>query len=127
MRSSILLLTAGLLLTACAPSRDVGPAVRVSGLVHAGPTCPVVQDPPDPGCDDRPVSGAVLVVLDRSGRELARVVSDATGRFVTELSAGSYTLQPQPVDGLLGTAPAQDFEVADTLVELDVSYDTGIR
>ncbi len=101
--------------------------VRVSGLVHAGPTCPVVQDPPDPGCDDRPVSGAVLVVLDRSGREVARPVSDSAGRFVTELSAGFYTLQPQPVDGLLGTAPAQDFEVAATPVELDVSYDTGIR
>ena len=34
----------------------------VTVLVLAGPTCPVVTDPPDPACADRPVEGAELVV-----------------------------------------------------------------
>ena len=40
-----------------------------------------------------------------------------------------YTLTPQPVNGLLGTAPPLKFTVSATgsSVGLDVTYDTGIR
>ncbi|NNC91634.1 MAG: carboxypeptidase regulatory-like domain-containing protein [Acidimicrobiia bacterium] len=100
---------------------------RVAGYVHAGPTCPVVRFPPDPACDDLPVAGAVLVVTTEAGKELGRVESDVTGRFELGLPAGTYSLVPRPYDGLLGTAPAQDFVVEARPVELDVAYDTGIR
>lgn len=100
---------------------------RVFGYVHAGPTCPVERFPPDPDCADRPVAGAVLVFFDQDDVEVARVESNRAGRFETQLPDGGYLLRPQPHDGLLGTAPAQEFKVAGEPVELDVAYDTGIR
>ncbi len=101
--------------------------VRVVGVVLAGPTCPVAQSPPDPACDDRPVAGAVLVITDVGGKEVRRVESSREGRFITRLPAGTYVLQPQPVDGLLGTAPPQEFVVESEPIELVIGYDTGIR
>ena len=100
----------------------------VSGYAHAGPTCPVVQNPPDPRCDDRAVVDALLVVFDRDGEAVAEVRTDAEGLFAVHLTAGTYTLTPQAVAGLLGTAQAQEFTVGPGAApDLDVAYDTGIR
>lgn len=100
----------------------------VSGLVHAGPTCPVVQNPPDPACADRPVADAILVVETASGEEFARASSGADGTFRIVLPPGTYSLVPQPVEGLMGTPEAQEIVVIDGPVDgIDVAYDTGIR
>lgn len=102
---------------------------NVTGTVTAGPTCPVVTAPPDPSCADRPVEGAVLVVATLDGVEVARVTSDAEGRFGLSLAPGSYRLEPPPVEGLMGTAAPIDFsvELGMQTAELLVSYDTGMR
>ena len=111
-----------------ATTASTAPAIRVSGYVHAGPVCPVMQDPPDPACDDRPVADALVLVTDGQGATVAEARTDATGRFEVLLPTGDYTLVPQAVDGLLGTADPQDFTVgAGVTLELDVGYDTGIR
>jgi hypothetical protein len=127
-------LFAGLILSvavsACGLERVPGTVVEypVSGVVTAGPVCPVEQDPPDPGCADRPVAGASLLVLDDAGGVVSQVVADADGRFRLSLPAGHYTLQPQPAEGLIGTAPNQEFNAGPgTTVSLVVVYDTGIR
>lgn len=101
----------------------------VSGKVTAGPTCPVVTDPPDPSCADRPVEGAVLVVTTLDGVELDRTTSDANGRFALSLPTGTYRLEPQPVEGLMGTAEPVEFSVEPGAPALDlvIGYDTGIR
>lgn len=99
----------------------------VGGRVTAGPRCPVAK-PDDPNCADKPVTGAVLVVKGAGGVEVARVTTDASGLFRLGLQPGDYTLEPQPVEGLLGTAAPMAFAVtegAETF--LAVSYDTGIR
>jgi hypothetical protein len=112
-------------------SPAASPAVSpgVSGRVTAGPTCPVERFPPDPACAPRAVAGAVLVVTDDSGREVARATSDANGDFAIALSPGGYVLTPQPVAGIMGTAAPQPFTIASagSSVTLDVEYDTGIR
>jgi hypothetical protein len=104
-------------------------ATGISGIVLAGPTCPVERDPPDPACADQPVGGAVLLVRDGSGAEVARVTSGADGTFAAELAPGLYRVVPQPVEGLLGTASEMDVEVeADQpRPALIILYDTGIR
>jgi len=101
----------------------------VSGMVTAGPTCPVVTDPPDPSCADRPVEGAVLVVTTLAGVEVDRTTSDAEGRFALSLAPGAYRLEPQPVEGLMGTAAPVEFTVEPGAPALDlvIGYDTGIR
>jgi hypothetical protein len=101
----------------------------VSGLVTAGPTCPVETDPPNPACAERPVAGAELVILDQDGTEVARARTGEDGSFTIKLVPGSYRLVPQPVDGLMGTAQPVDFVVqsGQPVSDLQVSYDTGIR
>lgn len=103
--------------------------VAVHGQVAAGPVCPVVTEPPDPACADRPVAGATLLILDVDGAEVARVTSDADGSFEVRLPPGRYRVVPQPVDGLMGTAGEQELRVAAgaPASPLEISYDTGIR
>ena len=118
---------------AVALSREEGAALPgatgVGGQVTAGPTCPVVRNPPDPACADRPVVGAVLVVSDAAGKEVARVTSGAGGAFAVELAPGSYRLKAEPHGGLMGTPAPIDFVVVagQPATVLQVSYDTGIR
>jgi len=111
-------------------SGDLIPADSgVSGMVTAGPTCPVVTDPPDPSCADRPVEGAVLVVTTLAGVEVDRTTSDAHGRFALSLPPGTYRLEPQPVEGLMGTAEPVEFSVQPgaPALNLVIGYDTGMR
>jgi hypothetical protein len=99
----------------------------VAGRVTAGPTCPV-ERPGDPACAPRPVSGALLLITGAGGVAVGQVTTDASGLFRLGLEAGDYTLEPQPVDGLLGTAAAVTFTVTeDAQTFLEVDYDTGIR
>ncbi len=114
-----------LVLVGCSSTPPVE-TFAVDGFVHAGPNCPVMSDPPDPNCADRPVTDAEIVVWGPADNEVARTNTDGEGRFTLELPAGDYILVPQQVEGLLGTAPMQGFVVpGDT--SLDVAYDTGIR
>lgn len=94
----------------------------------AGPTCPVVTDPPDPGCADKVVPGAIVVVRDSSGSEVARVTLDAQGFAIVEVPAGGYVVEPQPVEGLMGTAaPVSVTVVEGAATPVVLGYDTGIR
>ena len=100
----------------------------ISGTAVAGPVCPVEKDPPDPACAARPVGGAVIVIRDPAGSEVARVTTAADGTFFIELAAGGYVVEPQAVNGLMGTARPQSVAVkggAASSIKLD--YDTGIR
>ena len=92
--------TASRLLSAVALAAVVGactPTVAtptVTGSVLAGPTCPVVTDPPDPACDDRTIAGARIVVLDVDvdGDEVVVAATGEDGTFSVELAPGSYQL-----------------------------------
>jgi hypothetical protein len=87
-----------------------------------------VEQPGDPACQARPVAGAVVVVRDDAGAELARGETDDAGTVFIEVPAGDYVVEAHPVDGLMGTPGPMAVTVVDgagTLVALD--YDTGIR
>ena len=124
------ILVIALAASACALERTTETIAEypVDGTVTAGPTCPVVQDPPDAACADRPVDGASIWIRDATGAVYSDLVTDSDGRFAVRLPQGRYTVEPQPVDGLLGTAAPQDFEAGpNQTVDLVVRYDTGIR
>ena len=100
----------------------------IGGTATAGPVCPVEKVPPDPACDPRPVAGAVVVIQDVSGAEVARVTTDADGRYVAEVAPGGYVVVAQDVAGLMGKPGPQPATVnAGTTVTVDLAYDTGIR
>jgi len=105
-----------------------GTTASVTLRIGAGPTCPVVQNPPDPGCAPRSVANAEVVVRSPDGSELARGTSDAQGQIQLQVPPGAYYVEPQPVEGLPGTAPAVAFSVvAGETLDLFLTYDTGIR
>jgi hypothetical protein len=70
-----------------------------------------------------------MVITASDGHEVARTTTDTDGRWTVPLAAGTYTLTPQAVGGLLGSARPLQFTVGTTgsSVGLDVTYDTGIR
>jgi hypothetical protein len=98
----------------------------IEGRVLAGPSCPVVTVG-DQSCDDRPVPGATLLVLDARGTEIARLVTDAKGHYDITLPSGPYTIEPQPVQGFLRKADPVPVSVGAGVVTVDIGYDTGIR
>ena len=126
MHTALLALIATLVLACCqAPSSGQA----ITGIVTAGPFCPVVSEPPDPACDDRPVAGAEIVVRNASGETVARVRTAEDGTFSLSLASGRYELVPQAVEGLMGTALPVEITVEDGLpgAPIELSYDTGIR
>lgn len=102
-----------------------------TGLVitaNAGPVCPVETVPPDPACAPRPVVGAVVKIRDADGSEISSVALDASGAAFVALPPGEYTVEPQPVDGILGTAePVEVMVVQGAAIPIPLTYDTGIR
>jgi hypothetical protein len=100
------------------------------GVATAGPVCPVERIPPDPACAPRPVVGATIVILDTSGREVARVTTGAGGTYLVAVPAGSMRVEAAPVGGLMGTPAAIDAVVPagpGAWLRVDLVYDTGIR
>jgi hypothetical protein len=101
----------------------------VTGVVTAGPVCPVERNPPDPSCAPRPVAGAVIVAADTSGHEVARATTATDGSYRLVIGPGTFVITGLPVAELLG-APAP---VTVTLTfpsetkKVDLQYDTGIR
>jgi hypothetical protein len=68
-------------------------------------------------------------MTDAAGREITRATTDAAGRWSAAVPAGSYTVTPQPVQGLLGTARPVVVRVAVGSVPtgIEIDYDTGLR
>ena len=65
----------------------------IRGTALAGPICPVEKIPPDPACAPRPVAGAVVVVRDASGAEVARTT---TGADVVEVRPAGTSSRRSP-------------------------------
>ena len=102
----------------------------VAGTALEGPVCPVEKNPPDPLCADRPVAGAVVIVRDASGNEIARATTAADGTYAIDLAPGDYTVEAQPVEGIMGAPAPVTVSVpagATDAVVVDLGYDTGIR
>lgn len=94
----------------------------------AGPTCPVETIPPQPECAPRAVAGAVVVVRDAAGTEVARVTLDAGGFAFVEVPAGAYQVEGLAANGLMGTPAPLDVTVSDGVAtSVALAYDTGIR
>ncbi|HEX5014459.1 MAG TPA: carboxypeptidase-like regulatory domain-containing protein [Candidatus Limnocylindrales bacterium] len=98
----------------------------IQGHAMAGPTCPVAR-PNDPACADRPVAGATLVFLTAGGVEAARTMTDADGFYSVPLPPGPYTIEPQPVEGIMHGSPPIPVVVNDGVATVDIPFDTGIR
>jgi hypothetical protein len=133
-RSSLIAAILAILVAVCTGACGPAPAVAPPGTglaitALAGPVCPVERVPPDPACAPRPVAGATVLVLDGQRKTVATVVLDDRGMVaLVPLPAGSYVVQAQPANGLMGTPEPQNVTVVDgTITPVVLAYDTGIR
>ncbi|MFH0890579.1 MAG: hypothetical protein V1856_00925 [Candidatus Liptonbacteria bacterium] len=99
----------------------------IRGTVLLGPTCPVMRDPPDPGCADKPYETTILVYRFGAGSVIATVKSGTNGEFEVSLPPGKYTLAASG-GAVLPRCSSVDAVVGQTgYVTANISCDTGIR
>ena len=112
-------------------SRPAGDHPTITGILLAGPSCPVETVPPDPACAPRPVVDAVVIATDQQGHEVGRALSDNAGHFEFVLAPGTYTLAPQATTDagwrIPGPKVVDAGQGSSDPVEVDFVYDTGIR
>ena len=117
-------------LAACTPTAPTpGPSGVITGSAMAGPTCPVETNPPDPGCEPKPVAGAVIVAVDAAGNEIARTQTAADGTFSLTVPHGRFEIRAEPRDDYFAVSqPIEiDVDATDIARVVDFTYDTGIR
>lgn len=98
----------------------------VEGLIERGPLQPVAR----PGQKDTaPVAGAIIVVRNQKGREVARVFSDKNGLYEINLKPGKYKLVVVwPRSGISPSPWSKQIEVKNGQWQnLKIKLDTGIR
>ncbi|HET6794929.1 MAG TPA: carboxypeptidase regulatory-like domain-containing protein [Acidimicrobiales bacterium] len=95
----------------------------VTGLVTAGPTCPVVR--PGLDCADRPLGGAEVDAVGKDG--VHRVNTDATGHYRFELLTGQWTLRAVGGIGGRGGREVSVFLQPGQQTHIDLQVDTGLR
>ena len=98
----------------------------VRGSIALGPTCPVMRNPPDPQCADKPYETTV-VARDASGTIVATGASLTDGTFSLALAPGSYTLTAGGSKMLPRCAPITIEVPLSGYVATTISCDTGIR
>lgn len=100
----------------------------IEGTVLLGPTCPVMRDPPDPQCADKPYATVVTVYRTGSKTPFAIGNSDENGAFTFALPPGSYTLMAGgAAERLPRCNETSAAVVPEEYVRADISCDTGIR
>lgn len=101
----------------------------VSGRVLLGPTCPVMREPPDPGCADKPYPTTVEVyaIGSHSNAPFSIINTDKTGVYKAMLPPGNYTLQPVGGSPFPSCGTVDITVTPDTMLDVDLSCDTGIR
>jgi len=123
-----LILFSACLLGGCAgvlipPGLDSG----ISGVVFAGPTCPI-QTPDNPECDDQPYAASIVVVTADGRFVVTRFTAGTDGRFRVPLFPGTYLLDPLPgAGGFPDSSPQSVVVHTGAFTDLTISYDTGIR
>jgi len=99
----------------------------VSGKVLLGPICPVVQNPADSKCDDKPYQTTVSIRRLDSSSIFASLKSDENGIFKFSLPPGSYVVIAEGGEKLPRCTEASVIVLPDEYKTVVISCDTGIR
>lgn len=108
--------------------RIINTASGISGSVLLGPICPVVMNPPDPQCADRPFETRLAVTTPDGTRVIKEFSSDASGKFKVDVLPGEYAIRSAAAANILPYCSSNIVKVvAGAYTKAEVSCDTGIR
>ncbi len=95
-------------------------------MVTIGPTCPVVQNPPQDECQDKPYQ-TQFNINGSDGILVTTAASGADGSLEVKLASGDYTISKADKSSM-PSFQAQDFSVVQGLfTDLTITFDSGIR
>lgn len=100
----------------------------IRGVVMLGPTCPVMHNPPDPQCADRPYQTSVTIF--RASDPVHAVVitqSAANGTFEASLPPGEYVVGAGGGNVMPRCTPVSVTVGPNAYTAATVNCDTGIR
>ena len=101
----------------------------ISGMVLLGPTCPVIRDPPDEECADKPYATTLVVTTYDQARVIKEFRSEETGKFSVQVAAGEYAIRSAAASNVLPYCSTSEIIKvnAGQDTETTVFCDTGIR
>lgn len=101
----------------------------IFGTVALGPSCPVVSDPPDPECEDKPYQTKLELVTQGGIKVVKKFSSDTNGKFSINIPPGEYLIRSAPSDEIFPYCLIDDIVTVqpNESVEVMVLCDTGIR
>jgi len=100
----------------------------VRGKVSVGPVCPVETYPPQPGCEDRQLQTTVRVFTkNNDGAPFVSGETGADGIFTFMVPPGEYILEALGREPLLRCESKDIIIVSNTMSEVNLSCDSGIR
>ncbi len=100
----------------------------IRGMVTLGPTCPVMRNPPDPQCADKPYQTSISIFhAGDSVHARAVPMSDASGTFEVSLPPGNYIIDAKGCETLQRCAQVSAIVSPNSYTDVVVSCDTGIR
>jgi hypothetical protein len=101
----------------------------ISGIVLLGPTCPVMRDPPDPQCADKPFATHLVITTPDGAGVIKEFSSDADGKFKVNIPAGDYVVRSTADTNILPRCASNGTVTvgARTYIDVTIYCDTGIR
>ena len=101
----------------------------IQGTVMLGPTCPVMRDPPDPECADRPYATRLALTSEDGARVVKEFNSAEDGTFYIEAPPGRYAIRSAAAANIFPYCATSDTIVLgpNGSADVTVSCDTGIR
>lgn len=100
----------------------------VSGTVLLGPTCPVMKNPPDPQCADKPFKTSLAITTADQNSVIKTISSGEDGKFRAELAPGNYAIRSAAAANILPYCRSELFKVEiNKITEVIVYCDSGIR
>ncbi len=101
----------------------------IKGTVFLGPVCPVMKDPPEPECADKPYPAKLIVTTEDDTEVVKEFSSGTDGKFSVSLPSGDYSIRSDsfnpPFPNCSASSPIKvsSGKYSDTTVYCD----TGIR
>lgn len=101
----------------------------ILGTVSLGPNCPVVSDPPDLECADKPYQTKLELVTQDGTKVIKEFSSDKNGKFSIGVGPGKYSIRSKPSDNPFPYCKTDEVisVLPNKLTEVMVLCDTGIR
>ena len=101
----------------------------ISGTVLLGPTCPVMCNPPDPQCADKPYAASLEVTTVDGVKVITQFSSDAQGKFKVSIPPGEYIIRSIPRNNFYPRCGTNGTILVKmrAFTNAAVSCDTGIR